>query len=250
PFTWLAVIAAAGTLNMETITTWFLRDVVYRMVAGIAMGFLLGRILAYLVFTLPQNGNRVVVRDGFVGIATTLLVYGVTELVWGYGFIAVFVTAVTLRNYELNHKYHRKLHDFTEQIERILVAITLILFGGTLVHGILSSLSMKMVWIGLGFVLLLRPLTALAIMLKEKFNLKEKLAISFFGIRGMGSLFYLSFALNKASFQFDKELWAIVSFIIVLSILIHGVTATTVFQKLDHAADKKDLERMNGEKKG
>jgi NhaP-type Na+/H+ or K+/H+ antiporter len=109
---------------------------------------------------------------------------------------------------------------------------------------------MKMVWIGLGFVLLLRPLTALAIMLKEKFNLKEKLAISFFGIRGMGSLFYLSFALNKASFQFDKELWSIVSFIIVLSILIHGVTATTVFQKLDHAADKKDLERMNGEKKG
>jgi NhaP-type Na+/H+ or K+/H+ antiporter len=250
PFTWLAVIAAAGTLNMETITTWFLRDVVYRMVAGIAMGFLLGRILAYLVFTLPQNGNRVVVRDGFVGIATTLLVYGVTELVWGYGFIAVFVTAVTLRNYELNHKYHRKLHDFTEQIERILVAITLILFGGTLVHGILSSLSMKMVWIGLGFVLLLRPLTALAIMLKEKFNLKEKLAISFFGIRGMGSLFYLSFALNKATLQFFKELWSIVSFIIVLSILIHGVTATTVFQKLDHAADKKDLERMNGEKKG
>jgi NhaP-type Na+/H+ or K+/H+ antiporter len=250
PFTWLAVIAAAGTLNMETITTWFLRDVVYRMVAGVAMGFLLGRILAYLVFTLPQNGNRVVVRDGFVGIATTLLVYGVTELVWGYGFIAVFVTAVTLRNYELNHKYHRKLHDFTEQIERILVAITLILFGGTLVHGILSSLSMKMVWIGLGFVLLLRPLTALAIMLKEKFNLKEKLAISFFGIRGMGSLFYLSFALNKASFQFDKELWSIVSFIIVLSILIHGFTATTVFQQLDHAADKKELERMNGEKKG
>jgi NhaP-type Na+/H+ or K+/H+ antiporter len=194
----------------------------------------------------------VAIRDGFVGVAATLLVYGVTELVWGYGFIAVFVTAITLRNYELDHKYHRKLHDFTEQIERILVAIMLLLFGGLLVHGILASLNQTMVWLSLLFVLLLRPLTGLVVMLREKFNLKEKLAISFFGIRGMGSLFYLSFALEKGTFKQEKALWAIVSFIIVLSLLIHGFTAGTVIQKLEEEAEAQEAEdrqKDEGEKK-
>jgi NhaP-type Na+/H+ or K+/H+ antiporter len=85
-------------------------------------------------------------------------------------------------------------------------------------------------------------------MLDEKFRFKEKLAISFFGIRGMGSLFYLSFGLNKGLFQQEKELWSIVSFIIMISILIHGFTATSVFQKLDK--DLADEKGTNGEKAG
>ena len=236
PLTWLAVVAASATLNWETISLWFARDVLYRMVAGVVMGVLMGRLLAYLLFKLPQKNEEIKVRDGFVGLATTLLIYGLTELVWGYGFIAVFVTAVTLRNYELNHKYHRRLHDFTEQVERILVAIVLLLFGGLLVHGILAALTSTMIWISILFVLLIRPLTAILVMLDEKFRFKEKLAIAFFGIRGMGSLFYLSFGLNKGLFKYEKELWSIVSLIIVISIIIHGFTATTVFQKLDKDA--------------
>lgn len=233
PFTWLAIIASTTMLDFPTLGEWFLRDILYRMAAGVGMGFVMGRLLAYLIFTLPQNKNEVVVRDGFVGVATTLLVYGLTELVWGYGFIAVFVTAVTLRNYELHNKYHRKLHDFTEQIERILVAIVLLLFGGTLVHGVLSSLTESMIWLGLAVVLFIRPVTGLLGMIGEKYSLKEKFAIAFFGIRGMGSLFYLSFALVHGSFKNDRQLWSIVSFIIVLSLLIHGLTATSVFRKLD-----------------
>jgi sodium/hydrogen antiporter len=248
PLTWLAVVAASASLNRETITLWFVRDVLYRMAAGVAMGVLMGRVLAYLVFKVPQQNKNIVVRDGFVGLATTLLIYGLTELVWGYGFIAVFVTAVTLRNYELHHKYHRRLHDFTEQVERILVAIVLLLFGGLLVHGILNSLNSAMVWISILFVLFIRPLTAIIVMLDENFRFKEKLAIAFFGIRGMGSLFYLSFGLNKGIFKHERELWAIVSFIIVISILIHGFTATTVFQKLDK--EYSGRKRIKGGKAG
>lgn len=89
----------------------------------------MGRLLAFLLFYLPEKKKFVVTKDGFVAISSTLLVYGLTELIYGYGFIAVFVTAITLRNYELDHKYHRKLHEFTDQIERILLSIVLILFG-------------------------------------------------------------------------------------------------------------------------
>ena len=252
PLTWLAVVVAATTaVDVETLSLWFARDVLYRMAAGITMGVLMGRVLAYLLFKLPQQNQLIKVRDGFVGLATTLLIYGLTELVWGYGFIAVFVTAVTLRNYELNHKYHRRLHDFTEQVERILVAIVLLLFGGLLVHGILYSLTWTMVWIGLAFVLLIRPFTALPAMFDVRFRFKEKLAVAFFGIRGMGSLFYLSFGLNKGYFENKQELWAMVSFIIVISILIHGLTATTVFRKLERdTTDQQLAKRTNGENAG
>jgi NhaP-type Na+/H+ or K+/H+ antiporter len=66
----------------------------------------------------------------------------------------------------------------------------------------------------------------------------------------MGSLFYLSFALSKETFRYEKQLWSIVSFIIVLSLLIHGLTATTVFKKLDDKASEEAAKRTKGKKPG
>lgn len=233
PFTWLAILLATAGSTAQVWEDWLLRDLLYRIAAGLVVGFLMGRLLAYMVFRLPEKAKYIQVRDGFVALSATLLVYGLTELLHGYGFIAVFITAVTLRNYELHHKYHRKLHDFTDQVERILVAIVLVLFGGSLVSGILSSLTWPMVLFGFLFVLLIRPLTSWVGLLGAKLHHKEKLAISFFGIKGMGSFFYLAFALNEVHFVYKEELWSIGAFIVLLSILIHGLTATAVMQKIE-----------------
>jgi sodium/hydrogen antiporter len=246
PFTWLAILLATSQVDsISELGIWFLRDVLYKIAAGVICGILLGRLLAYLVFDLPERKNFVVIKDGFVAVATTLMVYGITEMVHGYGFIAVFVTAITLRNYELDHKYHKKLHDFTDQIERILLSVVLIVFGGTLIYGILRPLNWSMIILGVAFIVLVRPFTAWIGMIGTKLKPREKLAISFFGIRGIGSFFYLSFALYKADFPAAKELWAVVSFIVILSLLIHGVTATTTFKKLEKAAEE-DLLSRNG----
>jgi NhaP-type Na+/H+ or K+/H+ antiporter len=234
PFVWLAVAAAATMgFTTENMSLWLARDVLYKFVAGIVCGIVLGRLLAYFIFHLPQRLKFIVIRDGFVGVAATLLVYGVTELLHGYGFFAVFVAAITLRNYENQHKYHKKLHDFTDQVERILVAIVLILFGGSIVNGILQYLTWPMALIGIAVVLLVRPLLGLLTLLFVKQPFKEKLAISFFGIRGIGSFFYLSFALHQTYFVYSKELWSLVAFIVLLSLMIHGVTATSTMGKLE-----------------
>ncbi len=233
PFTWLAIMLALGMNESQDVLNWVLRDVFYRLTAGVVLGILMGRILAYLVFNIPENTKMVVIKDGFVGVAATLLVYGITELFSGYGFIAVFVAAITLRNYELHHKYHKKLHDFTDQIERILLSILLIIFGGMLVNGILLPLTWTIALLGILFIILVRPLTALAGMIGIRLKKKEKLVISFFGIRGIGSFFYISFAMTKANFTEEKNLWAIVSFIVVLSILVHGLTATRAMRQME-----------------
>lgn len=237
PFTWLAIIVAAIGIggSTENLGLWFARDVLYRLAAGVACGVGIGLFLARLVFYLPEKKNFVVIRDGFVAVSATLLVYGLTEMVKGYGFIAVFVTAITLRNYELGHNYHRKLHDFTDQIERILLAIVLILFGGSIVGGILKPLTWPMVVFSFVFVLVVRPLAGmLGLIGTRHLHLKEKLGISFFGIRGMGSFFYLAFAFKQTHFPLVHQLWAIVAFIVLLSLVFHGLTASKTMKKLEN----------------
>ena len=233
PFTWLAIALASmsGTLQ-ERLLSWLWMDILYRIAAGVLIGYAVGRLLAYLVIYLPENENFVVIRDGFVGIAITLAVYGVTEMIHGYGFIAVFVTAITLRNAEMGHKYHKKLHGFTDQIEKILVAIVLILLGGAVVSGILKPLTGGWAIFGIVFLLIIRPLTAMVSMIGVPYHIEEKMAVSFFGIRGIGSFFYLAFALIESKFNNGTELWAVTSFIVLASIFIHGISATTVIKNI------------------
>lgn len=243
PFVWLAITLAimAGNGN-ASIQEWLLMDIVYRVSVGVASGFILGKVLGFLVFDLPEKRNFLLTRDGFIAIAATLLVYGVTELIHGYGFIAVFVCAITMRAYERQHKFHRKLHEFTDQIERILLAIVLILFGGLLVTGVFDRLTWPMALFGVGFIFIIRPLTAYLALIGINLHYKEKGIISFFGIRGIGSFFYLSFALNQTWFNYGKELWALVSFIVLISILVHGFTAAFSFKKLEQELPVEEIE--------
>lgn len=242
PFVWLAItiaIMGIGTAS-EHILEWVLRDFFYKIIAGVVIGIFMGRFLAYLIFYLPEKKNFTVIRDGFVAVSATLMVYGITELAHGYGFVAVFITAIALRNYELHHKFHKKLHEFTDQIERILLAIVLILFGGSLVSGILDSLTTQMAAFGVVFVFIIRPLCGLLGLIGAKIHFKEKLAISFFGIRGIGSFFYLAFAFSQTNFVAAPQLWSMVAFIVLLSLCIHGLTATSIMTKIEKQFSEKD----------
>lgn len=233
PFTWLAItLMLMSKGHGDGLLHWFAYDVLYKIAAGIALGYLTGRTVGYIIFRASEKLKFLKTRDGFLAISLTLIVYGITETVFGYGFIAVFICAITLRHFEKKHQYHEDLHAFTNQIERLLIAVLLILFGGALVNGILSALTWEMVAFTLIFLFIIRPLAAYASLFTAKFHFKEKLAISFFGIRGMGSIFYLAFAFREVHFNHEKELWAVVAFTILISILIHGLTATPMMKRL------------------
>ena len=233
PFVWLAIFL---TMNKLSTTgdwlTWLGYDVFYKVLAGIAIGWAFGRGVGYLLFDLSAKYKFLKTTDGFLALSLTFLVYGVTELLQGYGFFAVFICAVNLRHYEKEHEFHSELHSFTDQIERLLIAVLLILFGGCLVSGILDALTWKMALFAIGFVFIVRPLTGLIGLYKRDIHIKEKLAISFFGIRGMGSIFYLAFAFHEATFEHQDELWAVVAFTILLSIIVHGISSTPIMKHL------------------
>ncbi|QCR24129.1 sodium:proton antiporter [Pontibacter sp. SGAir0037] len=239
PFTWLAVVLAvsAGS-NSDWFAEWVIRDLVYRIAVGATMGYVIGRALAYLIFTLPQKSNFPKASDGFLALSATLVSYGFTEFLHGYGFIAVFVTALTMSSFEKDDEYHLEMHDFVNQIERILMVILLMLFGGSIVSGLLDHLTWKGALIGLGFLFIIRPLSTLPSLIGVKSTLREKVAISFFGIRGIGSFYYLSFALSEHDFEEADELWSVVGFIVMISIILHGITAARAMRRLDVDREK------------
>lgn len=240
PFTWLAIAlaVAAGSSSMGWFQDWVLYDLFYRIIAGIVIGYLIGRILAYLIFRLPKKSKFPEATDAFLALSATLVTYGITELAHGYGFIAVFVAALTMSSQEEEHEYHTRMHDFINQVERILMVILLVLFGGSIVTGILEHLTWQGALVGLAFLFIIRPVTTFPSLLGTYSTVKERLAISFFGIRGIGSFFYLSFALDEAEFAEAGQLWSIVGFVVMVSIILHGVTASWAIRGLDKERKK------------
>ena len=233
PFTWLAITVAQISLTGKgSLTEWVLFDLIYRILVGALVGFVLGRVLAYVLFRKSEKKSILEMNNGFVALAATLIIYSFTEIIHAYGFLAVFVGAVTLRNFEIKHEFHKQLHSFTDQIERILVAIVLILFGGSLVSGLLGALSGQMVVLGLVFVLIVRPLAGYLGLLGTDLHRIQRWSISFFGIKGIGSFFYLSFALSKTDFAYTKEIWSLTAFTVLISLLVHGLTAALSMDKV------------------
>jgi sodium/hydrogen antiporter len=234
PFTWLAITLAQINLSGEgSVVDWVLVDLLYKMTIGVVSGFVLGRILAYVIFRKSAQDKVLEMNNGFIALAATLFIYGLTEIIHAYGFIAVFVGAVTLRNYEMKHEFHTQLHSFTDQVERILVAIVLVLFGGSLVSGLLEGLSGPMILLGVVFVFIVRPISGYLALIGTGLHALQRWSISFFGIKGIGSFFYLTFALVKTDFAQAREIWALAAFTVLLSLLTHGSTAALSMGHID-----------------
>jgi len=79
----------------------------------------------------------------------------------------------------------------------------------------------------------LRPVIGVVSLWGTQLHFKEKLAIGFFGIKGIGSFYYLAFALAQTTFQGTGKLWALTAFTVLLSIIVHGLTATSIMKKLE-----------------
>ncbi|MBD2723825.1 cation:proton antiporter [Hymenobacter armeniacus] len=241
PFVYLALalLPAAAPLG-ERLLHWLWLDVGYRIGTGVLMGWLSGRVLAYLIFNLPKRVSIKTEGYGFVALAVTLTSYAVTELLHGYGFLAVFIAAITLRSRERKHEYHRQMHAFTDQMERLFIVVILLLLGAAIADGLLRALTWQGAALGLLLVLVLRPLGGMLTLIRSKrINLAERAVISFFGIRGIGSVFYVAYALGEADFPQARQIWAVLAFTMLLSITLHGILATPVMNWLDRRHGRK-----------
>ena len=247
PFVNLAIVlSVAGAADLAALGHWVAVDVVWKLAAGLAVGWAIGRLLAWLTFRLP-HAHLSRTGDGLVVLGLTFVSYAITEVVHGYGFLAVFVTALTLRSAERDHEFHEAMHDFAEQIERLLMMLVLVLFGGAIASGLFDALTWTDVLIALAVLFVVRPLAGWIGLLGAKHPARDRALIAFLGIRGIGSLYYLAYGINHGDFGDSERLWGITGLIIAGSILIHGVTSTPLLDLLEEQPDEEPEEKAKGD---
>ncbi len=247
PFIMCAVAIAETTRTGEP---WFLHwlssEVIWRISVGIGVGAIVGYALGWFVFHIPNRQKLSRSGDGFVALGITVIVYGIAETIHGYGFLSVFVAALALRAAERNHDYHEKLHDFAEQLERLLAMVLLVLFGGAIVGGLLNALTWQSVAFSLVAVLGVRPLAGWLSLAGSSIPERERMAISFFGIRGVGTVYYLAYATQKETFEQTEVIWSTAALIILISIVVHGVTVTPAMRLLDRRRRTEEQTEISG----
>lgn len=235
PYTNLAVaMAIAGARPGNWLGAWITVDVVYKLVVALVLGWLLGKALGALLLRVPAESDLSESVTALGALAATLLVYGTTEYAGGYGFIATFIGAATIRGTDRGHPRHRELQSFIESTERVLMVMIMVLFGGAIARGLLDALDWRHVAIAALTILVIRPVAGgLAMVGFDRAPWRDRAAISFFGVRGIATFYYLSYALEEAEFPGKEELWATAGLVVLGSVVLHGLTGAPVLQRLD-----------------
>ncbi|MEW2327031.1 cation:proton antiporter [Micromonospora chersina] len=239
PFVYAAIaIATTSLAPADWLAHWLAVDVLYKLAVGVGGGLLVGWLLGKLFFRAPSELRLARHAEGFLALAATFLAYGLVEVIGGYGFLAVFVAARAIRAAERTHEFHSVLHDFAEQVERLLTVLLLLLFGGAVIGGLLAPLTWPAALVGLALVFVIRPLAGWLSLRGAPGRPAEHWVISLFGIRGVGSFYYLAYATSKTDFPQADLVWATVGLVVVVSVVVHGIAATPVMQLLDREGER------------
>lgn len=222
---------------------WWLVDLIWATVAGLGFGWIGGWMTGHVLHRFRGYLQQDWMPD-FLSLGFIAVIYGATLVLHGYGFLAVFVAAVTLRQTE--HKLVAARDDrdatislsehsrhFNEQLERLSELVLVILLGGSL---FIDSWTWRALAVT-GFVFMLaRPIAVAAGLWRRPMPRQTRDMISWFGVRGIGSLYYLMYAINHGLPEpLALELLSITLIVVTLSILLHGVSVGPLMLRYDES---------------
>ena len=229
-------------------SSWIVQWIAWELVGKVVVGFLVGALVGWLLAKLAFRARRESLRlaeqgEPLLALAALATSFGAAELVGGYGFIAVFTCGMAIRNAERSHDYNKEMHGVVERLERLFTLLVLLCLGMAMSRGLLDALDWRGVLAGVALIVLIRPLIgALSLMpftpKGRGMNPRERVVAAFFGVRGVGSLFYLAYAAGHAEFSDLEWLWATVAFTIGLSVLVHGVLAKPAMDWLEREPER------------
>ncbi|MBE2315878.1 cation:proton antiporter [Solirubrobacter sp. CPCC 204708] len=227
PFVLLGIILAGSEAD-GWLADWLLADVAYRVVVAVIVGGALGYGIAALAVWLRDRDLLAPELDGWLAIAAVLVIYGATELVSAYGFLAAFVGGVAFRRYEHGHEYNRSVHDGAETVEKFGELALILLLGSSLTLDGLQAPGWSGWLLAPALLLVARPVSVLIALVGSSMTARERLFVAWFGVRGIGSLYYAAVAVGAGVLSGGEAavvLWTTVVCIVV-SIVAHGVSAT------------------------
>ena len=240
PFVYLAIYMATKGAPTEWVWTWVAWDLVGKTVIGAVAGWVIGRLVGAALYRVHIGDHRLVgYAEPAAAVATLLLAYGVGELVGGWGFLAVFCAALGVRSAERSDEKHARFHEFIEYTEHLLTLLVLLVIGASFISDAVFRLEWSHVVVAAGVLFVIRPLAAwIALLGDGRLRPAERVFVSAFGVRGVGSLFYLCYAMGYFSEDDGWSLWPAVSLVIVASIVLHGAMSSPAMTALDRLRER------------
>jgi NhaP-type Na+/H+ or K+/H+ antiporter len=213
---------------------WLAADVVYGVAVGVLVGAALGYLIAASIVWLRDRELLAPALDGWMAVGAVLLVYGLAEVAGGYGFLAAFAAGLAFRRYEYGHELNRRVHDGAEVVEKFAELALILLLGSLVTIGGLSHAGAAGWLLVPVLLLVIRPLATVVAFAGSELPATDRAFIGWFGIRGIGSLYYVAVALGSGILSAGEAqtLFWTVAACIVVSIVVHGVTATPLARRL------------------
>lgn len=238
---------------------WVAVELVWATVGGLALGAVLGAAIGRLVVHLRSRRGQAIGLDLFLGLGLIGCAYGVAQLCRASGFMAVLAAGLALQRvgerpranthaldaardagghaYQTlaTHSHHasatmrHSVEGFNEQIEKLAEMALVLVVGAMLPY----AAPLQGVWWFVPLrLLVLRPVSVLLSTVGEAVSARQRVMIGWFGIRGIGSLFYLLWALRQGVGEAAAEtLVSLTLWTVAVSIVVHGLTAYPLMRR-------------------
>ncbi len=235
----LALLAPRPSLALA-----ILYDIVWALPAGLAVGWLCGTQVGRLALALRRREQAPEGFEVFLLLGLIALAYGLASLVHGEGFLSVFAAAVALRRMERRATAKagkspaaqeaagapaamaHELLVFNRQVERIAEVVVVVLAGALLAT---VDVDIRLLAFALFVLLVARPIAVAVGLAGERVSVSERRLLQWFGVRGIGSIYWLAFALNRGAPAEDAAVLAAATLAVIgLSVLAHGISSTPV----------------------
>ena len=213
---------------------WLAADVAYAVAAGVLLGAAGGYLIAASIVRLRDRDLLASTLDGWVAVAAVLLVYGVVEVAGGYGFLAAFAAGLAFRRYEHGHELNRRVHDGAEVVEKFSELALILLLGSMVTVAGVGQAGVGGWLLVPALLLVIRPLATLVAFTGSPIGARERAFIGWFGVRGVGSLYYVAVALGLGILSADEAqtvFWTVMACVVV-SIVVHGISAAPLARRL------------------
>ncbi|CDH44410.1 cation:proton antiporter [Candidatus Contendibacter odensensis] len=253
------VMLGLGLLGLHDLGTegwrWFAVDVFWAIAGGLGIGGALGTLIGRLVVYLRSRHKESVGFDEFLALGLIALTYGFAVLSHTYGFLAVFAAGLALQRVkeqpeEVSHSTNREtdlqskqahaelathsefasaymmqeVQGFNEHLERIAEVAIVLVVGAMLPFIDLPASAAEFLLL---FFLVVRPLSVWFGLIGAPISHDQRILISWFGIRGIGSIYYLMYAINQGLPRpLAEKIIALTLTTVAVSIVLHGISVT------------------------
>ncbi|GAB4215555.1 MAG: cation:proton antiporter [Roseiflexaceae bacterium] len=265
------VMLGLGLLGLHELGSfgwrWLVVDVIWAVSGGLLIGGLLGTLVGRLVLHLRREHREAIGLDDFLALGLIALAYGVALLLHTYGFLAVFAAGLALRQIERRESGDRPPEEvaqaaragatdeiatsretapaymaqavlgFNEQLERIAEVALVLVLGGLLASSDFPLTALLFVPL---LLLVIRPLSVAFGLLGARVTTVQRRMIGWFGLRGIGSLYYLCYAINHGLPEpLARELAGLTLATVAVSIVVHGISVTPLMHRYSQLRERR-----------